>query len=1251
MRLFVWLGSIVVLTLLAALVVPPFFDWDRFRADFEQEASRVLGQPVKVGGGTTARLLPLPSVTFSDIRVGDDNEPMLTAKSFHINVELAPLLKGDVVIVDMNMSEPKLDVRIAADGTMDWSLRRDGAASLVSAEDVAVENISVSGGIVRVRDDRFEREFIIRNIDATAEARTLAGPWRGDAQFSYLGQRMKLESSTGRLKSSGSINVSATLKPKNLPYDIAFDGPFLVKDGVPSAVGIITVKPLARQTDQERIAFPRESAGSALPVRFEGDLEIGSAGASVPAYRMDVGGGDDPYTLIGSARAAFGEALSFKAKAEGQQINIERFEAAGQASGETENTSGRQLSARLAVLADLLERVPQFEAEGDIDIKLPAVIAGDTVIRDITLNIRPLDGALGWRLGNVKAQLPGRTEFRADGALVLGDKPSWNGSLIVASKQPSGLAKWLAPRVDPAIRKMSGAGFSANAVIDSAKTEFNNLEIALDGAQLAGNLLREVPEDGKPKLSAALTGDKADFGQLTALFRLFTGETDDTEIADHDIDVQLDVSELALAGFVAKDVSGSLAKADGVLKISDLEIGDLDGARIAARATLEAAAGSSRGTAAGSFRAKNPVPLLQKLAKATNRFSLPKRFIDDPGLLANMEIVFDLVPEPARTRMTASGEAGGSLIDLRLVTNDLTRQAAEQDVDTTLILENNNAAQLLQQLGFPVVPGEFGGRAGFRAVAKGVASEGVDVQTALTMKSGYATAAGILTDRLDGKLKIRGEIEDLDPFIRLSGLAVPGFGQGLSGEITGSVEFDGKLVRLREVEGAIGGSSFFTALEINRKAKPRPSVKGRLKTDSASLETLSAMVFSPGAQHNERLFSGLDADLSVSVGRLELPGAVSTQVGDIERMEARLLILDGDLVFEDINARFAEGRITGRASMGQSAAARAVGGQLTLVGGGAEKLTTLVAKAPWLTGDMSISGSFESAGEDGAALLSGLTGSGTIAMKNGTLLGVEDSALPAILKGADALNDEQVSKKTGEIVKPVVTDGVFEFGDAQAAFSVASGVVRTGSVHLENEHAVLDADLSLDLVSGTAEVDASVAYRAGREAVVAATPEFSLKVTGSSENRTVKTDTSLFSTYLGLRLSERKQREFEAQKASILERQRLLRTARLYGLKEEKRRLLREEQERIEQLRVEEEERRRFEQIRRAREALEQAKLDADVKAAERQAETEAAAEAGRRVKRQDQIELLRRRAEQEAKKRKKASDAELLDFDKLKDG
>ncbi|EBW1603992.1 AsmA family protein, partial [Salmonella enterica subsp. enterica serovar Kottbus] len=103
-RLFVFFGSLIVLALCAALIGPYFVDWTSYRADFEREASAILGRRVEVRGDVSARLLPFPSVVFSDVVVsGNHGEPAMTAESFSMDAELAPFLSGQVLIFDMRL--------------------------------------------------------------------------------------------------------------------------------------------------------------------------------------------------------------------------------------------------------------------------------------------------------------------------------------------------------------------------------------------------------------------------------------------------------------------------------------------------------------------------------------------------------------------------------------------------------------------------------------------------------------------------------------------------------------------------------------------------------------------------------------------------------------------------------------------------------------------------------------------------------------------------------------------------------------------------------------------------------------------------------------------------------------------------------------------------------------------------------------------------------------------------------------------
>lgn len=149
-RLFVIVGSLLVLVLCAALVGPYFIDWTSYRADFEREASAILRRKVTVEGEATARLLPFPSVTFSNVSVagGPDGQPAMTVETFSMDAELAPFLSGEVLIFDMRLVRPKATIDIAADGTVDWAIRPSSPFDL---NQVSIEKLTVTDGQIALR--------------------------------------------------------------------------------------------------------------------------------------------------------------------------------------------------------------------------------------------------------------------------------------------------------------------------------------------------------------------------------------------------------------------------------------------------------------------------------------------------------------------------------------------------------------------------------------------------------------------------------------------------------------------------------------------------------------------------------------------------------------------------------------------------------------------------------------------------------------------------------------------------------------------------------------------------------------------------------------------------------------------------------------------------------------------------------------------------------------------------------------------
>jgi large subunit ribosomal protein L24 len=84
-----------IIALVGALIGPYFIDWNQFRPQFETEATRVVGAPVRVGGELDARLLPTPSLRLRSVVVGGANDlGKVRADKLDVEFSLGSLMRG-----------------------------------------------------------------------------------------------------------------------------------------------------------------------------------------------------------------------------------------------------------------------------------------------------------------------------------------------------------------------------------------------------------------------------------------------------------------------------------------------------------------------------------------------------------------------------------------------------------------------------------------------------------------------------------------------------------------------------------------------------------------------------------------------------------------------------------------------------------------------------------------------------------------------------------------------------------------------------------------------------------------------------------------------------------------------------------------------------------------------------------------------------------------------------------------------------
>ena len=442
--MFLFFGGLLVLALFVALIGPYFVDWSSYRQDFEREASRILGQKVQVLGSAEARLVPFPSVTFENVVVGEgrDGKPMMTVDRFSMDAELAPFLSGEIRIFDMRLENPQATVRLSPDGELDWALRSEKS---LPGGALVLENVGVVKGQVEVLDEQNGREYRLEGLNMHMSAKSILGPWQIDGAVRADGIDTAFSLHTGALLPDGGVRLRAKLLPVAQPISIEMEGDARIEDLKPLYSGNFLLRALDPSKTVSEEAVKGKRSRKPIDLKARGVFELDNERLRIEDYRLETGSTKDPYVISGEATFDTGRNPEFLLIADGQQLNFDRLD-------ETEDESPteavvRSFGQRLAALRGLLAWAPVPQMTGRVSVALPAIVAGDTTIRDVRIDAHP-DG-IAWQIDRVQAKLPGRTHFEAKGHLGVGSDFTFSGEMVLASNQPSGFASWLTTDVDP----------------------------------------------------------------------------------------------------------------------------------------------------------------------------------------------------------------------------------------------------------------------------------------------------------------------------------------------------------------------------------------------------------------------------------------------------------------------------------------------------------------------------------------------------------------------------------------------------------------------------------------------------------------------------------------------------------------------------------------------------------------------------------------------------------------------------------
>lgn len=212
--------AIGVAVLIAVLVLTlSFMDWNAFKGPVQRAVSAHFGRAVTIGGPLEVHLWSrTPQVTLSDLTIGgppwESSRPVAKVRHVEIELELMPLLRGQLVLRRLELTDPDIYLHQEMSGRANWTFENEapsGARAAPPPRVPALQSLVIKSGKLVLIDE-------LRRLDAKGTLEAAETPAAGDAQPFHIEGKGTINHKPFRLTIAG--GPLRTLTPQQ-PYPFA----------------------------------------------------------------------------------------------------------------------------------------------------------------------------------------------------------------------------------------------------------------------------------------------------------------------------------------------------------------------------------------------------------------------------------------------------------------------------------------------------------------------------------------------------------------------------------------------------------------------------------------------------------------------------------------------------------------------------------------------------------------------------------------------------------------------------------------------------------------------------------------------------------------------------------------------------------------------------------------------------------------------------------------------------------------------
>jgi len=1033
-RLFIIIGTLAILVIAAAFVVPAVIPWGDYRDRLATIASGVIGAPVRVEGDVSFTLLPNPHLSFERVSAGPADAPVLSVERVEAELSLLDFLRDRYNITRLVLTAPSLRMAIDADG---------GFAGGVGLPDGQQGNLSITGativdGAVTVSDARTGSDYAATAITGDLSLDHLRGPLSFAGRASYGGGAYAVRFTTGERETDGSGPLSVVLRPDDGGFALSADGVLDLAEA-PNFTGTLSW----RQTPRREPDGSNAGQGDFV---LSGNISATASRVLFDQYQVTPDENRGATRLQGAAEIILGAQPSFNAIVSGGVVALPPRDATAE--------QAVQPYELVRLLAELpLPASPGIP--GTIGLDLAELNLRAFSLRSLRLDARAHAG--GWTIDRLEGVLPGDSSLVVVGELDTSTgRPEFGGRVTLATQRLDALSTlWRGLADGNPLFGVPGR-LEAQLNLVGQTLSVSNARLDLDGtvlpfsAQVGLGAIRDL------RLTAHLGAlDAADSTALASLLPDLTQDAAFPATFPHGrFDVTAD--SLYLAGLAGTDLVARGTWDGGVLVVDDLTAADLGGLRLDAELTAFGTLTRPElsGTATLAI-ASASAPALARINQTIGAAPAVASFIQR-AMPADVRLVLDAPTGDGAQDLRLTGTANGNGVTVNAQLGAGILRALSGSFASRTELRAPDADTLDRQLG--VSTGLFAPDVPATLVAQVEGNVANSLATTLLLSSGSDSlgfSGNIVVtdpDAYSGIGTVKATLGDASALASLAGadgLSLP----SLTG--TASVVFNGNSdIVLDNIVGHAGGAEFTGRLA--RTVGPGgTALSGSLSLPALDVADLAGtLVGGASLLAGERFWP--TGPLSTGTTPRSATGKIaitspSVSVGGRELGTELGLDLDWDKTGTRLrNAHLAigDGSATLELTLCCSGplSAKQVSGRFGLTSVDLDAVTSAAVGAA-LDGTLTASGQFDATGESLYALIAGMTGQGTFDVSDLVI----DRFAPNAWTAASAMTD--IIERQPEEVIGAIEDGLaagpFTSDRLAGSFTVAGGVLRSANLPIE----------------------------------------------------------------------------------------------------------------------------------------------------------------------------------------------------------